>query len=62
MILIDPKQLEFAIYEGVPHLLLPVVTDPMKAATALQWAVAEMERRFGRLLENRDTKPIRLRE
>ena len=53
MILIDPKQLEFAIYEGVPHLLLPVVTDPMKAATALQWAVAEMERRFGLMAEFR---------
>lgn len=46
MILIDPKQLEFAIYEDVPHLLLPVVTDPAKAATALNWAVQEMERRY----------------
>lgn len=46
MILIDPKQLEFAIYENVPHLLLPVVTDPAKAATALNWAVQEMERRY----------------
>lgn len=46
LILIDPKQLEFALYEDVPHLLLPVVTDPMKAATALQWAVQEMERRY----------------
>lgn len=46
MILIDPKQLEFAIYENVPHLLLPVVTDPSKAATALNWAVQEMERRY----------------
>ena len=46
MIMIDPKQLEFAIYEDVPHLLLPVVTEPAKAATALQWAVNEMERRY----------------
>lgn len=46
MILIDPKQLEFALYEDIPHLLLPVVTDPSQAATALQWAVDEMERRY----------------
>ncbi len=46
LILVDPKQLEFAIYQGVPHLLLPVVTDPAKANTALQWAVTEMERRY----------------
>jgi DNA segregation ATPase FtsK/SpoIIIE-like protein len=46
MILIDPKQLEFAIYQDMPHLLLPVVTDPAKANTALQWAVVEMERRY----------------
>jgi S-DNA-T family DNA segregation ATPase FtsK/SpoIIIE len=46
LILIDPKQLEFAIYENIPHLLLPVVTDPSKAATALNWAVQEMERRY----------------
>ena len=46
LILIDPKQLEFAIYQNIPHLLLPVVTDPSKAATALNWAVQEMERRY----------------
>ncbi len=46
MILIDPKQLEFAVYEDIPHLLLPVVTDPSKAAQALQWAVLEMDRRY----------------
>ncbi|TVR01761.1 MAG: DNA translocase FtsK [Deltaproteobacteria bacterium] len=51
MILIDPKQLELAIYEGAPHLLLPVVTDPAKAATALNWAVVEMERRYTLLKE-----------
>lgn len=53
LILIDPKQLEFAIYEGIPHLLLPVVTDPSKAATALHWAVQEMERRYKLMAELR---------
>lgn len=53
LILIDPKQLEFALYEDVPHLLLPVVTDPMKAATALQWAVEDMERRYRLMKELR---------
>lgn len=53
MILIDPKQLEFAVYEDIPHLLLPVVTDPSKAATALQWAVTEMERRYKLMKELR---------
>ena len=46
MIMIDPKMLELSIYEGIPHLLLPVVTDPEKAALALRWAVHEMERRY----------------
>ncbi len=46
MIMIDPKMLELSIYEGIPHLLLPVVTDPKKANLALQWAVDEMERRY----------------
>lgn len=53
LILIDPKQLEFALYEDVPHLLLPVVTDPNKAATALQWAVDDMERRYRLMKELR---------
>lgn len=53
LILIDPKQLEFALYEDVPHLLLPVVTDPNKAATALQWAVDDMERRYRLMRELR---------
>lgn len=53
MILIDPKQLEFALYEDIPHLLLPVVTDPSQAATALQWAVDEMERRYRLMKELR---------
>ncbi len=46
MIMVDPKMLELSIYEGIPHLLVPVVTDPNKAATALKWAVDEMERRY----------------
>ena len=45
MILVDPKMTELSAYEDIPHLLLPVVTDPQKAARALQWAVDEMERR-----------------
>ncbi|MDR2098546.1 MAG: hypothetical protein LBO78_00790, partial [Rickettsiales bacterium] len=44
-ILIDPKMLEFSIYNGIPHLLIPVVTDPAKAVAALKWAVREMEER-----------------
>ena len=46
MIMIDPKMIELSIYEGIPHLLLPVVTNPKKAALALAWAVREMERRY----------------
>jgi S-DNA-T family DNA segregation ATPase FtsK/SpoIIIE len=46
LILVDPKMLELSIYEGIPHLLLPVVTDPKKASLALGWAVREMERRY----------------
>jgi S-DNA-T family DNA segregation ATPase FtsK/SpoIIIE len=49
MVMIDPKMLELSIYEGIPHLLLPVVTDPEKAALALRWAVQEMERRYALL-------------
>jgi len=46
LILIDPKMLELSVYEGIPHLLCPVVTDMKEAAYALRWAVAEMERRY----------------
>lgn len=46
MIMIDPKMLELSIYEGIPHLLTPVVTDMKDAANALRWCVAEMERRY----------------
>jgi S-DNA-T family DNA segregation ATPase FtsK/SpoIIIE len=46
LIMIDPKMLELSVYEGIPHLLAPVVTDMKQAANALRWAVAEMERRY----------------
>ena len=46
LILIDPKMLELSIYEGIPHLLAPVVTDMRQAGAALNWCVAEMERRY----------------
>ena len=46
MILIDPKMLELSVYEGIPHLLAPVVTEPSKAVAALKWTTREMERRY----------------
>ncbi len=46
LIMIDPKMLEFSVYEGIPHLLHPVVTDPKKAVAALRWAVREMNARY----------------
>jgi S-DNA-T family DNA segregation ATPase FtsK/SpoIIIE len=49
MILIDPKMLELSVYEGIPHLLAPVVTDPRKAVVALKWAVREMEERYRKM-------------
>ncbi len=52
LILIDPKIVEFRVYEGIPHLLIPVVTDPKKAAGALNWAVQEMLRRYKQFAEN----------
>ena len=52
LLLIDPKQVEFGIYNGIPHLLVPVVTDPRKAAGALGWAVNEMLRRYKLFAEN----------
>jgi len=57
MILVDPKMLEFSMYEGIPHLLLPVVTAPKKASLALKWAVNEMERRY-RLLSDKGVRNI----
>ena len=52
-IMIDPKGNEFNMYEGIPHMLLPVVVDSKKAAKALQWAVMEMDNRFKTLAENK---------
>ncbi|WP_291843708.1 DNA translocase FtsK [Maricaulis sp.] len=49
MIMIDPKMLELSVYDGIPHLLSPVVTDPKKAVVALKWAVREMESRYLRM-------------
>ncbi|MBQ2730364.1 MAG: DNA translocase FtsK [Clostridia bacterium] len=57
LILIDPKKVEFSIYNGLPHLLVPVVSDPRKAAGSLTWAVNEMERRFG-LIESVGVREI----
>ncbi|MGY6634650.1 MAG: DNA translocase FtsK [Alkalilacustris sp.] len=49
LIMIDPKMLELSVYDGIPHLLSPVVTDPKKAVVALKWVVAEMEDRYRKL-------------
>jgi DNA segregation ATPase FtsK/SpoIIIE, S-DNA-T family len=49
MIMIDPKMLELSVYEGIPHLLSPVVTEPRKAVVALKWAVREMEERYRKM-------------
>jgi DNA segregation ATPase FtsK/SpoIIIE, S-DNA-T family len=49
LIMIDPKMLELSIYDGIPHLLTPVVTDPKKAVVALKWAVKEMEERYKKM-------------
>ncbi|MCD7771492.1 MAG: DNA translocase FtsK [Oscillospiraceae bacterium] len=58
LILVDPKQVEFPVYNGIPHLLIPVVTDAKKAAGALSWAVTEMLKRYSIFAENsvRDLK------
>ena len=58
LIMIDPKVVELSVYNGIPHLLIPVVTDPKKAAGALFWAVNEMTRRYNLFAENnvRDMK------
>ena len=49
LLMIDPKMLELSVYNGIPHLLTPVVTDPQKAVSALNWVVAEMEERYKRM-------------
>lgn len=58
LIMIDPKVVELSVYNGIPHLMIPVVTDPKKAAGALNWAVAEMTRRYQAFAEHnvRDMK------
>jgi S-DNA-T family DNA segregation ATPase FtsK/SpoIIIE len=69
LLLIDPKMVELGVYEGIPHLLLPVVSDMSKACLALKWAVDEMERRYSlfaqmqmRNLEGYNAKVARLKE
>jgi S-DNA-T family DNA segregation ATPase FtsK/SpoIIIE len=57
LIMVDPKMLELSLYEGIPHLLLPVVTDPKEAAKALRWAVKEMLRRY-KLMKDVGTRDL----
>ena len=52
LIMIDPKKVEFTVYKSIPHLLVPVVSDPRKAAGALSWAVAQMDKRYALFAEN----------
>src|SRR5262249_30209580 len=49
LIMVDPKMLELSVYDGIPHLLAPVVTDPRKAVLALKWTVREMENRYRKM-------------
>jgi len=66
LIMVDPKMLELSVYDGIPHLLTPVVTDPKKAVVALKWAVREMEERYKRMaklgVRNIDGYNVRLAE
>ena len=66
LIMVDPKMLELSVYDGIPHLLTPVVTDPKKAVVALKWAVREMEERYKKMsklgVRNIDGYNVRLGE
>ncbi|MFT4359626.1 DNA translocase FtsK, partial [Bartonella bacilliformis] len=66
LIMVDPKMLELSVYDGIPHLLTPVVTDPKKAVIALKWAVREMEERYSKMskmgVRNIDSFNARLQE
>src|SRR5919204_388247 len=66
LIMVDPKMLELSVYDGIPHLLTPVVTDPKKAVVALKWAVREMEERYKKMsklgVRNIDSYNLRLTE
>jgi S-DNA-T family DNA segregation ATPase FtsK/SpoIIIE len=66
LIMVDPKMLELSVYDGIPHLLAPVVTDPKKAVVALKWAVREMEERYKKMsklgVRNIDSYNVRLAE
>ena len=58
LLLIDPKVVELSIYNGIPHLIMPVITDPKKASSSLFWAISEMERRY-KLLEENQVRDIK---
>jgi S-DNA-T family DNA segregation ATPase FtsK/SpoIIIE len=66
LIMVDPKMLELSVYDGIPHLLTPVVTDPKKAVVALKWAVREMEERYKKMsklgVRNIDGYNVRIAE
>ena len=62
LILIDPKVVELSVYNGIPHLLVPVVTDPKKASAALSWAVVEMEHRYKRFENDGRARHPRLQQ
>jgi S-DNA-T family DNA segregation ATPase FtsK/SpoIIIE len=57
MILVDPKMLELSVYEGIPHLMMPVITEPERASLALKWAANEMERRY-KLMQHAQVRNI----